>query len=694
MKCRSKRLVLVLFAVLALPVVTGCGGGGGGGSASTLHVLDAVVADLGELPIEGLFLNSEIEVRFSAPLDPASVSTQTFRVLVGPSFTQLADGTIEIDRDVVRFRPRLPTRPDLSDAGFAPDTEYRLVLRGLPDLNTIRSTNGKPLQQTRTFLFTTRFDRPYYFDPVLGPPRLSAVWIDLDGNDQLDADGDPATEEAEEFFEGEVTFDRFDPFVFDVRTGSAGLPSPNPPLQIALLFDEAIDPSTLFVDEDFDELSDRVAVVDLTNPYECDDPNPGDRCPRVVRYEMTLEEAPPLPGTAFARSLIRLRIPRGLAEVARHRLVVASDVTDLNGNRLPATLNAVFETGVGRPRADVFFDDFSTTRRRGSGTTALWNPALGPFLMGGIGFGGDGSDGPLVVGVLDTRQNDGVFNFSAWATTFDVEIRGPNPATIRVYEDITPTFGTIQANGRPGQAGQLGDLGTLPGGEPGPGGRAGGRSGLLDGHAGGDGQSPPRSEGEGHGGLSGNGPGAGGGGGHRTIGQRGNNGGEQSGGEGGERYGDVTGVQTIGGSGGGGGGSDTIDDDTPIASGGSGGGGGGVIRIEGFDTIILPRFFTMHANAGNGGSGVSEGGLSGAGGGGSGGSILIRARTVWPLSGFTEAKGGPGGSGVIAGGAGSPGRIRVEDMDADTDCFRCNPDPIIGGIPPEELGESVAPAVG
>ena len=266
-------MALVLGLTLG---VLSCSGGGSGGSSS-LVVVDAVVEDLGELPLEGLYLNSEIVVQFSVPLDPASVSTQTFRVLEGPSFTQLAPGTIEVEESTVRFRPQLPLEADRSDSGFRPDVEYQLFLRGRPDLNTIRSRTGQPLAQTRTFTFTTRFEEPFFFDSIPGPPRVSAIFLDLNGNERFDADGDPATPEDEEFFDTDSVFDRFDPFELGVRTGSAGLPAPDAPLEVGFLFAEALDPATIFPDDDVDGQPDAFSLVDLTNVYACDDPRPGGR---------------------------------------------------------------------------------------------------------------------------------------------------------------------------------------------------------------------------------------------------------------------------------------------------------------------------------------------------------------------------------------------------------------------------------
>ncbi len=673
-------------------LLSGCSSGGGG--SSSLVVLDAVVEQLGELPIEAIFLNNELTVTFSTKLDPASVSTQTVRVLKGPSFTELAPGVIEVDGAVVRFRPRTPLMPDLSDGGFEPDTEYRLLLRGRPDLNTLRSHAGKPLAATRTFTFTTRFEAPFFFDPVPGPPNVAGVFLDLDGNGVLDADGDPATVEPEEFFASDSVFDRFDPFTTGVRTGSAGLTSPDTPLLIGFLFDEVIDPASVFPDLDFDDMPDAFSVLDITNEYACDDPTPGDTCPRPILHGLELEEFAPAPGTGFARSLVRTRVAYGLLPQSVHRIVAAGSLRDLNGNRIGVTFNAAFETGDDRPSEDFFFEDFSTTMRRGSGTTALWNPQLGTRLTGGIGFGGDGSDGVFLGDFIDTRANDGVFNFSSWDSTFNVTLRGPNPAIIRIYGDyVSRPLGLVfDASGEFGFDGQAGTIEAIPGGRGGPGGFAGGRGGLLEGtDVAEDGGAPAGTEGEGHGGESGADPGGGGGAGHRTIGQPGTRGDDASGGAGGDRYGAADASELLVGSGGGAGGSDIVDDENGISGGGSGGGGGGVFVFETFGRVEVGAFLPQnqfHLMGGRGGLGAETGTgpSSAAGGGGSGGTMLYRGRDV--LAGITLANGGRGGTGVSRGGDGSEGRIRIESLDGAGRCFGCEPDAVIERIPESVLGKS------
>ncbi|HUH05116.1 MAG TPA: hypothetical protein VML75_24125, partial [Kofleriaceae bacterium] len=111
------------------------------------------------------------------------------------------------------------------------------------------------------------------------------------------------------------------------------------------------------------------------------------------------------------------------------------------------------------------------------------------------------------------------------------------------------------------------------------------------------------------------------------------------------------------GSGGGGGGGGSAGD------GGNGGGGGGVIELSAGGAVHLNAAVTALGGAGVAPSGSCTN-QGGGGGGGSGGVMLVRAHgsvvgTGTPLS----ARGGPGGNGGLgcnAGGAASPGRIRLD----------------------------------
>ncbi len=137
-------------------------------------------------------------------------------------------------------------------------------------------------------------------------------------------------------------------------------------------------------------------------------------------------------------------------------------------------------------------------------------------------------------------------------------------------------------------------------------------------------------------------------------------------------------------------------------SAGSGGGGGGAIEIVAGRSMVLSG--GIDASGGDGGSSIAQqmtaGSLAMPGGGGSGGAVRLRAPEIdLTISGSINISGGDGGSAAwtnfamgveTAGGAGSPGLIRIEDgsgtIDFATIATRVFPS---GGTPLDFL--SVAP---
>ncbi len=98
-----------------------------------------------------LFLNQEITVHFTEPLDAASVSPESFRVV--DERGHAVPGDLEIGRRSVRFRPVPPVAADLADGSFRPGGRYHLELPGMPTIYAIRSSSGHTLSRgiTRAF---------------------------------------------------------------------------------------------------------------------------------------------------------------------------------------------------------------------------------------------------------------------------------------------------------------------------------------------------------------------------------------------------------------------------------------------------------------------------------------------------------------------------------------------------------------
>ncbi|MBK8097509.1 MAG: hypothetical protein IPK26_10395 [Planctomycetes bacterium] len=138
----------------------------------------------------------------------------------------------------------------------------------------------------------------------------------------------------------------------------------------------------------------------------------------------------------------------------------------------------------------------------------------------------------------------------------------------------------------------------------------------------------------------------------------------------------------IGGSGGGGGGSHPylIVQATPTwpwRSGAAGSGGGGALALRGGRDIVVGNGGLIEARGGAGFRFDSfASGYPSPGGGGSGGSLLLQATGAVQNSGTLDVSGSPGSvsdsaalawaTGVSNGGAGAPGLIRLESLQAGT----------------------------
>lgn len=351
----------------------------------------------------------------------------------------------------------------------------------------------------------------------------------------------------------------------------------------------------------------------------------------------------------------------------------------------------------------LLVETFADRVYRHHGTTALWNAFGNEFLQAGYGWGGDGSDGDLILGantVLDTTGHSGIWNFRRVVLEkepeLNVKIVGDKPAVIRVFEDLLLIQSSVRidASGRSGGSGVIGDLGTIPGGAGGPGGGRGGDAspGGPGSARGEDGQSAFRfGIGGGGGGVSGARPGGGGGGGHDWVGMRGwpgADGGEQPG-DGGAAY---QGPWSVSGGGGGGAGGNLDDGAGALGSGGSGGGGGGGLLIDVRGSFGLRYPSWIHADGGRGGHGArGEAGVSAGGGGGAGGVVRVRSSRVLATTGEITARGNSGGvsgeNNSGRGGGGSTGAIYTETLNGSYHC-NCSPSEHVGSIDPSVLGIS------
>src|SRR5688572_24888839 len=264
--------------------------------------------------------------------------------------------------------------------------------------------------------------------------------------------------------------------------------------------------------------------------------------------------------------------------------------------------------------------------------------------------GSTGADGPFnpATNQTITVPESGVFNYTTVNIPAGVIVtfnRGSNnkPLTILASGDVV-IAGTINVDGKPGNANFTGGLGG-PAGSTG----GGGGYGFDQSHAGVPGDGPGGGGGGSGGGTSTSLIGSGGGGGYGTAGSPGS---ATSGtpGQAGPKFGAVTILPLTGGSGGGGGGA------VNNSRGGSGGGGGGAILIASSGTITVNG--GIQARGGSGAVGNA------GGGGGAGGAIRLIANSIAGTGNLTAAGGSGGGANIaFSGGTGGQGYIRIEGYD-------------------------------
>lgn len=91
---------LVVAAVAVLPLA-GCGGGAAGTSADD----DLIVTYVNIAQRTDVYRNQMIEMRFSAPIAPETLSERTVRVLTGPNLQTPVTGALILDGEKVYFDP-------------------------------------------------------------------------------------------------------------------------------------------------------------------------------------------------------------------------------------------------------------------------------------------------------------------------------------------------------------------------------------------------------------------------------------------------------------------------------------------------------------------------------------------------------------------------------------------------------------
>ena len=137
---------LELLGAAALAALPACGGGEPGPRQLRLEGIRPQDG-------QGLYLNEELVLTFDAPVDPASVTSSSLRI-VGEDGHR-ARGSWHVQGRALRFVPEPVLRPALDDGGYRPGHEYRLIGAGFPRLDGLRGLDGAPLDRGFRWTFTT-----------------------------------------------------------------------------------------------------------------------------------------------------------------------------------------------------------------------------------------------------------------------------------------------------------------------------------------------------------------------------------------------------------------------------------------------------------------------------------------------------------------------------------------------------------
>ena len=102
---------------------------------------------------QGVYLDEELVLHFSAPLASESATTRSVRVV--DEAGRAARGRLRIEGAVLRFEPEPVLGRDLDDGGFRPGVGYTLHLLGFPAPDGLRSSSGAPLERSFSLPFRT-----------------------------------------------------------------------------------------------------------------------------------------------------------------------------------------------------------------------------------------------------------------------------------------------------------------------------------------------------------------------------------------------------------------------------------------------------------------------------------------------------------------------------------------------------------
>jgi hypothetical protein len=171
-----------LVALTAGLMLAACGGGSSGSSGS-FGLIEFLESGQNNIP-----RNRQVRFRFSSPVAAGQdlftrLKIQNVEQTTGGSNFARAQGFYLINADQVIFTPRLPNKPDRSDAGFKSDGSYHVFLSGGPD--GLESEGGEKIPTQQEFLFETN---EFFEDVVPSDPPRAFQLVAVDSTTGVESD--------------------------------------------------------------------------------------------------------------------------------------------------------------------------------------------------------------------------------------------------------------------------------------------------------------------------------------------------------------------------------------------------------------------------------------------------------------------------------------------------------------------------
>ena len=366
-----RRAALALGLALTGAACTSGGGGDGEGGGLTI-----VSCSLGcsssdssggqvSCGITDVFLNQEIRITFSQPLDLNTVSNNSFR-MVEVDTGRTPPGTFRLDSTnprVLVYRPQLTFDSTGNPVfGLTQNQTYRLTLPGVSqgDLGPfIRSTSGESLQ---TRLLCTLLASRGVFDTTPGRPTYDMTVTRVE---TYDANDDPAT-----FSEAPA----------------AGATQVFRLSEIEIEFDDVMNPATLV-----NPVSGTSNTISVSVDPDGDPADDSDQVPVDGEFTITIDQTALVTTVVFRPTI---GFPSAGSDLLNPRRIVvnlSASIADLGSNGIVAPGNTVFTPEVITFPVVEVLEDFTTSNFEDSTHSGSpWGPdTLAPGLGGGSGRLGD-----------------------------------------------------------------------------------------------------------------------------------------------------------------------------------------------------------------------------------------------------------------------------------------------------------------